>query len=229
MHLLLAEQLRPQRSLTSTVLSVILHAGAIVLLATTGQQVVERVRGLIEESVQVILPVDREMGPLRPGLASQPEGGGAHTAGPGWPTSELMARGVGSAPAISRDGAAYTPWPSNAEQAEPALGEGTYSQVDVDSIAIFDPASAAPEYPAALVARNIEGKAVLRFEVDSTGLVDLSTARVLSTTHSLFARAVFEVLPRMKFRPARIGERTVRQLVDMPFIFKIEKKKVRIS
>jgi protein TonB len=229
MHLLLAEVQKPQRSVTSTFVSVVLHGGVIVLLATSGQQIVERVSEILQESVQLLLPVDRHLGPLAPGQASAASDAGVHTFGPSDPRSTESGRSSGRTPSVAQAGAPYTPWPANSTESEPAMGDGTYSVIDVDSVAERDPTSAAPEYPDALVLRRVEGKVIARFEVDSTGFVDMATARIVVTSHPLFSKAVVEALAKMKFRPARVGERPVRQLVEMPFIFRIERKKLRTS
>lgn len=108
------------------------------------------------------------------------------------------------------------------ELAEAAQTVGAFTIIDVDSIAERDPTSAAPEYPALLLSRGIEGSAVMRFVIDSTGRVDMSTVRVMNATHQEFARAVRDAMPRMKFRPAKRGEVPVRQLVEQPYMFRIE-------
>lgn len=99
--------------------------------------------------------------------------------------------------------------------------ENAFSSVEVESAAERDPSSAAPVYPRDLMARGIEGYAAMRFVVDSTGLVDLTTVRVLDTTHPEFAIAVRNAMPGMKFTPARLGDRPVRQLAEQLFAFKI--------
>src|SRR6185437_14138142 len=66
-----------------------------------------------------------------------------------------------------------------AEQQKMAESMGAFALLDVDSGAVRDPRSAAPSYPADMEARGIEGMVKVRFVVDSTGLVDLSTVKVL--------------------------------------------------
>lgn len=108
------------------------------------------------------------------------------------------------------------------ELAEAAQTVGAFTIIDVDSIAERDPTSAAPVYPPVLLTRGIEGSAVMRFVIDSTGRVDMSTVRVMDATHQEFARAVRDAMPRMKFRPAKRGAVPVRQLVEQPYMFRIE-------
>ena len=229
MQLLLAEQQKTPRSLGATIVSITLHVGVIILLALKGQQVVDAVRDFVEESVQYLYPVPRDVGTLRPGLESAPAPADRRVFGsvtPPWRDGLSGAGGVGLG---AHDGTIYTPSPSDAETIEPGVGDNAMSAVEVDSIAIFDATSAAPEYPQTMALRRVEGTAVLRFVIDSTGLIDMSTVRVMSTTHSAFARAVLEAMPKMKFRPASIAGHPVRLLVEQAFSFKIQKPKKTIS
>jgi TonB family protein len=229
MHLLLSEAQREPRSLVSTGVSVVLHTGAFVALALSGQQVVRAVTDLIEQSVQYLYPAPRNLGPLRPGLESEAAFGASRTVGAKTPLIGDRANGNGLVASVAHSGTVYTPDPSQADKAEPGVGDDAYSTVEVDALAAVDPTSVAPEYPPALVERHVEGGATFRFVVDSTGLIDLSTVRVLSSTHKLFTKAVLDAMPRMKYRPARIGNSPVRLLVEQAFSFKIVKPQGRIS
>ncbi len=102
-----------------------------------------------------------------------------------------------------------------------ALLANAYQVLEVDSAATHDPTSAAPVYPPALEARGVEGHVIVRFVVDSTGLVDMSTVMTVEATAAEFDRAVRDALPKMKFRPARVGERSVRQLAEQLFKFEV--------
>ncbi len=106
-----------------------------------------------------------------------------------------------------------------AEQAEP--GDNAFSVLEVDSAVVYDPTSAAPEYPLHLMDQGVEGFASVRYVVDSTGLVDTMTYRVLNTTHGDFAVAVRRALPNMHFRPALQSGQKVRQLVEQTFRFRM--------
>jgi TonB family protein len=92
--------------------------------------------------------------------------------------------------------------------------------VDVDSAARVVE-SAVPAYPRDLLARNIEGRTVVQFVVDTLGRVETVSFAVLETTHAEFAQAVRAVLPEMRFTPAIVSSHKVRQLVQQPFLFKI--------
>lgn len=104
----------------------------------------------------------------------------------------------------------------------PALGEhSAYSALQVDDSVARYADSDAPFYPGELLARNIEGSVLVRYIVDVTGIADPATARVLRSSHPEFTSSVLTALPRMRFRPAMIANRPVRQLVQQQFDFRI--------
>ncbi|MHB1310745.1 MAG: energy transducer TonB [Gemmatimonadaceae bacterium] len=213
----------------ATSVSVALHVGLFVLLALTGQQMASTVRSLLEQTVQYLYPVPRDIGLPRPGNLTAPEGAVARTPGVDAPRPANGAGTDGMAFRQGRSGVDFAPIPLEGESIVPGLGDNAFSIVDVDSAAAFDPTSAAPEYPESMVRYHVEGRVVLRFVVDSTGLIDMATARVISATHPLFAKAVLDAMPKMRYRPARIGERAVRLLVEQAFSFKLEQPKKLIS
>ena len=81
----------------------------------------------------------------------------------------------------------------------------------------------APRYPDSLRVANVEGEVVAQFVVDTTGLVDMRTFKTLKETHPLFTTAVKSAVPNMRFIPALVGGRKVKQLVQMPFQFNLSK------
>src|SRR5262249_7426390 len=100
----------------------------------------------------------------------------------------------------------------------------TYFEFQVESPVSARPGTAAmPKYPAELRAANIEGSVLAQFTVDTTGTPVLETFKVLKTTHDLFTQAVKAALPGMRFSPALVGGRPVKQLVQMPFNFNLSK------
>jgi TonB family protein len=99
--------------------------------------------------------------------------------------------------------------------------EDAFSSTEVEQGIERDPTSAAPVYPRHLMQAGIEGYAAMRFIVDSTGRVEMASVRVLEATHPEFAAAVRGAMPGMRFTPARIGDRPVRQLAEQLFRFQI--------
>lgn len=81
------------------------------------------------------------------------------------------------------------------------------------------PDGVVPQYPEVMRASRTDGEVLAQFVVDTGGRAMPETFRVLKTTHDLFAQAVRAALPDMRFVPATIGGKPVRQLVQQPFHF----------
>lgn len=112
---------------------------------------------------------------------------------------------------------------TSTEAAQPLAGpDSVFTQLDVDSTVSRYPGSAAPAYPAEMLKQGVQGSVVTQYVVDTTGFADTTSLRILSTTHAEFADAVRAALPYMRFFPAKVGDRKVRQLVEQEFSFKIE-------
>jgi protein TonB len=110
------------------------------------------------------------------------------------------------------------------QEVEPApRADNTYFAFEVEKPVVQAPNSAAPAYPDILRQAGVEGEAMVSFVVDTLGRVDVATFKVIHTTHELFATAVKNVLPRMRFIPAETSRGRVRQLVQQPFSFSIVK------
>ena len=80
-----------------------------------------------------------------------------------------------------------------------------------------------PRYPDILRQAGVEGEVLAQFVVDTSGRAEMGSYKVLKTTHELFGSAVKNALPGMRFIPAEVGGRRVRQLVQQPFTFAIGK------
>ena len=77
----------------------------------------------------------------------------------------------------------------------------------------------APRYPAALRDAGVSGQVMAQFVVDTLGLVDTSTFKVIESSHEQFTESVRQTLPELRFTPARADGRKVKQLVQQPFLF----------
>ncbi len=118
--------------------------------------------------------------------------------------------------------------PKNASRSAGGIGvptrvtdNQTYFEFQVEKQAAPNPINPQPRYPSLLRAAHVEGEVLVQFVVDTTGRPDVSTFKVLKSTHDLFAQSVKAVLPNMKFYPAEVGGKAVKQLVQMPFQFKL--------
>ena len=76
-----------------------------------------------------------------------------------------------------------------------------------------------PVYPEMLRRSGIEGRVVLRFDVDAAGRVDQRSVVVVESTHDLFTAAARATLPALRFLPATTCERAIRVGVILPFAF----------
>jgi protein TonB len=97
----------------------------------------------------------------------------------------------------------------------------TYFEFQVEKTAQSASGNPSPRYPEILKSSGVEGKVMAQFVVLETGRADMDTFKVLSSDNELFSNAVRAVLPQMRFLPAEIGGHKVRQLVQLPFEFKI--------
>lgn len=104
-----------------------------------------------------------------------------------------------------------------------AIGGDIPSFGTVERSAVLLPGSPSPAFPDALRRAGVEGRVVLRFVVDSAGIVEPGSQHVVTATHPAFAEAVERVLPRLRFRPAEHRGRRVRQVVELPFVFTLER------
>ncbi len=77
-------------------------------------------------------------------------------------------------------------------------------------------------FPEALRSSGVGGEVAAQFVVDTLGRVESGSFKVLKATNDLFAAAVRSHLPRMRFYPAEVGGRKVRQLVQQAFVFNIQ-------
>ena len=108
----------------------------------------------------------------------------------------------------------------------PALEEiagvdSVFSRIEVDSAASRYEWSAAPVFPPTMLAQGQGGFVNAEWVVDETGVADTTTLRIVESTHPEFEKAVRDALPYMRFRPATIGSRPVRQRVQQPFYFQV--------
>jgi TonB family protein len=103
--------------------------------------------------------------------------------------------------------------------AAPQVGVEPYFEFQVEKPVTTAAGSVTPRYPQILREAGVEGEVLVSFVVDATGQADGSTFKVIRSTHELFSTAVKQALPAMRFVPAEVGGRKVKQLVQQPFSF----------
>ncbi len=104
------------------------------------------------------------------------------------------------------------------------LGSGsdkTYDENTVDR-AVEITRKAEPRYPDALKSVGVQGTVVMRWIVGTDGRVESGSIQVVSSPNKLFSDAVRTALLNTRFRPAEAGGQKVRQLVEQPFIFRLQ-------
>jgi protein TonB len=74
-----------------------------------------------------------------------------------------------------------------------------------------------------LESSHVEGEVLAQFVVDTSGRAEMNTFKVLKSSNELFTSSVKNVLPQMRFYAAEVGGHKVKQLVQMPFVFKVPK------
>ncbi len=97
----------------------------------------------------------------------------------------------------------------------------TYFEFQVERPVVMEKDSPKPTYPSVLQSAGIEGMVRAQFVVDTTGKVEMSSLKILESTNEQFSNAIRTVMPKLRFFPAEVGGRKVRQLVQQPFNFTI--------
>ncbi|MEP7001291.1 MAG: M56 family metallopeptidase [bacterium] len=78
-------------------------------------------------------------------------------------------------------------------------------------------------YPDLLRHANVEGEVLATFVVDTSGAYLPGSLMVLKSSHELFTEAVKNALPNMRFTPAEVQGKRVRQVMQQPFTFSLSK------
>ena len=102
-----------------------------------------------------------------------------------------------------------------------AAEDVVYLEHQVEKPVKLEAGTSSPRYPDILRQAGVEGEALVSFVVDEEGNADPASFKVIRSTHELFAIAVKKALPDMGFAAARIGGKTVKQLVIQPFSFSL--------
>jgi len=105
-----------------------------------------------------------------------------------------------------------------------ASSEGSVLRADqVEKQVSLAPGNLPPKYPEALRNLGVEGKVTAQFVVDEQGHAEADSVRFVGSDNPMFEEAVRVSLRRMRFVPAEVGGRKVRQLVQMPFVFTLSR------
>ena len=223
MLLTLLESSRPRLLMgQGAMASIVLHAALVGVVAYASRPAaVEEAEGIDDERVTFIMPLDRipRSRPQQEQVQWLADGEGGGNEGTEQreidreSDIEAMVAGRGE-----EEGGESVMVPPTLDS---FADDTVLTILEVDSAVTRSPESAAPSYPETLLSQNVEGVVNLQYVVDTLGLIDTATVKVLDSSHPEFERAVREALPGMRFTPAIVRSRKVRQLVQQPFTFKI--------
>lgn len=104
-----------------------------------------------------------------------------------------------------------------------AQTDRTYFEFQVDKQVAMMPNQQAPKYPPSLRKENIEGEVLVQFIVDTTGYAEMSTFKVIRSPNPEFTESVREAVRWMRFYPAEVGGRKVKQMAHVPFVFSLNR------
>lgn len=134
--------------------------------------------------------------------------------------SDFSGKGVAGGSASGREGGTG----SGSGTGAPAVDlNQTFREYEVETEAA-SLGGATPEYPSSLRQDGVEGRVILEFVVNTQGRVDMGSVKVMESSNALFTASVRAALPGMRFRPAKIGGRAVKQYVRQPFSFKLNRR-----
>jgi protein TonB len=221
---LLESRAKTQRSVGGSFVSLVMHAGLIVLAIQATLHASQR---RDERETKVEFAEVRKDEPMPPKIrevrvAAPPKGFQTLSAPVNIPdvlpdidlsrkpTNELdwIGKGVPG----GRDSGVVVTSPANNQ---------IYSETQVEKPVLAMPGSPAPRSPEVLKAAGVEGEVDVSFVVDTAGRADPASLRILKSTHDLFDAAVRSALPGMRFIPAEVGGSKVKQQVQQPFVFRI--------
>ncbi len=218
MHAQLERERHPLLAAEVALVSAIVHAalalGALVATADSGEPTEEPP----DAPAFFLIAIDRTLPPPQVHDVAwvEPAGGAA---GDAVPRDEGEGRAAAAA-AGARGGARAAELVAT-PPTDFAWLDSVVSVLQVDSAAVRYEGSAAPSYPLDLLEQGLEGLVDAQFVVDTSGAVEPRSVEIIQGTHPGFIASVREALRLMRFRPAVMGSRKVRQLVQQRFRFEI--------
>jgi TonB family protein len=206
----------------SAMLSVAAHAMLIgAAVYGTGKEASELAEE-ISQRVYYLPPPDRR--PANDATVERIQyvdvGNGARIEGPESPTGTKAGQPAPTDQQAGRGAPGLDQLDQDSQQPMPSL-DSVYSILNVEETAVRSEWSAAPVYPSELIEQLVEGSVLTNFVIDTTGRADTSTIEILQATHPLFAQSVRTAIPDMRFSPAMVQGRKVRQVVEQRFQFRI--------
>ncbi len=222
---LLESKSKKERSAMGTIASVMTHTALIVAaLYATAQARVQPIGS--PETVRTVYfpPAQNHVATMRPTTARPQQSANSRRLIFVDPHVDINLPRIDINDVASRPGD-FSPDPITAARSSNA-GEhgagptGTPFRADqVEKQVTVVPGSPTPRYPELLRSSGVEGRVMAEFVVDEQGLAVVESVRFVRSDNALFEDAVRVALRRMRFVPAEVGGRKVKQLVQMPFVF----------
>jgi TonB family protein len=103
----------------------------------------------------------------------------------------------------------------------PVDANGVLFDFQVEKAAAIDNGTLHLQYPPQLKAAGVEGEVLAQFVVDVSGRVVPGSYKAIKESNPAFGQAVRDALDKMRFTPAQVGGRPVKQLLQLPFAFSI--------
>ena len=230
---------KKQRSAGGAFMSLVLHGlvigGAVVATANAGQEIMEEKQEKVEfvetPKQEEPPPPEPEPEPAPPPppdvVAAPPPPKGFQTLPPPMdipdviPEIDLSKREINEADFSGKGVAGGTAEGVGTAPAPIVDANQTFFEFQVEK-PVVQLSGGSPAYPSMLQSQGVKGQVIAQFVVDTTGRVETNTFKVIESSHDLFTAAVKRALPNMRFAPAEVGGRKVKQLVQQPFVFDIK-------
>jgi TonB family protein len=111
--------------------------------------------------------------------------------------------------------------PKSAPRPQRVTDDQTFFEFQVEQQVKPLPNNPGPHYPQELQLANVEGRVTTQFVVDTTGLPNMDSFKVLQSTDVRFVAPVRDAVAGSRFAPAEVGGKKVKQLLQMPFEFSL--------
>jgi TonB family protein len=140
----------------------------------------------------------------------------------------VLLASTGTPPASAQSAASLKPSatsqpPASSQPRPPVVQNGAYFESQVEKPVSAAPGSPGPVYPVDLRTQKVEGTVLASFIVGVDGKAEAGSLKILKSDRQEFSDAITAALPKMRFVPAQIGGRSVRQVVQQPFSFSISR------
>lgn len=226
---LLESKSRRARSLKGTVASVVTHT-TLVAAALYGTAQARAHPITTSETVRTVYfpPVPNHAVAIRPATPAPPHSANRRPLIFVDPHVDVKLPPMDITGIVSRSGD-FTLGPStitelsNGGEKGPGSNGEPFRADQVEKQVTLVPGSPAPRYPELLRSSGVEGQVMAEFVVDEQGMAVERSLRFVRSDNALFQEAVRVALRRIRFIPAEVGGRKVKQLVQMPFLFRLDR------